>query len=180
MTAGAGQGMGSAMEIDILIEDDGWDAAMLDRVADTALSAVLAELDLPPEGIALSILACGDDRIATLNAEFRGKPTPTNVLSWPSEDRAAEEPGAMPDLSELSDPDPDGPPAELGDIALALGVLTREAAEAGKPFDHHLTHLMVHGILHLLGFDHISDADAALMEGLETRILARLGIPDPY
>jgi probable rRNA maturation factor len=168
------------MEIDILIEDDGWDAETLESVAEIALSAVLAELDLPPEGIAVSILACGDERIAALNAEFRGKPTPTNVLSWPSEDRAAEVDGGMPDLSDLSEPAGDGPPEELGDIALALGVLTREAQEAGKPFDHHLTHLLVHGVLHLLGFDHISDPDAALMEGLETRILARLGIPDPY
>lgn len=168
------------MEIDILIEDDGWDAETLDRIAEAALSGVLSELGLVSEGVVVSILACDDDRIAALNAEFRGKPIPTNVLSWPSEDRAAEEPGALPDLSDLSDPDPDGPPAELGDIALALGVLTREAAEAGKPFEHHLTHLVVHGLLHLLGFDHISDPDAALMEGLETRILARLGIPDPY
>lgn len=168
------------MEIDILIEDDGWDTETLDRIAEAALSGVLSELGLASEGVVVSILACDDDRIAALNAEFRGKPTPTNVLSWPSEDRAAEEPGALPDLSDLSDPDPDGPPAELGDIALALGVLTREAAEAGKPFEHHLTHLVVHGLLHLLGFDHISDPDAALMEGLETRILARLGIPDPY
>lgn len=168
------------MEIDILIEDDGWDAEALERIAEAALSGVLSELGLAPEGVVVSILACDDDRIAALNAEFRDKPTPTNVLSWPSEDRATEDPGAMPDLSDLSDPDPDGPPAELGDIALALGVLTREAEEAGKPFEHHLTHLVVHGLLHLLGFDHISDPDAALMEGLETRILARLGIPDPY
>lgn len=177
LTATTGQGMGRAMDIDILIEDDGWDADALDALAQQALAATLAELDLPPEGIAVSILACGDDRIADLNAEFRGKPQPTNVLSWPSEDRAAETPGAMPDLPRTGG---DGPPEELGDIALALGVLTREAAEGGKPFDHHLTHLLVHGVLHLLGFDHISDPDAALMEGLETRILARLGIPDPY
>jgi probable rRNA maturation factor len=83
----------------------------------------------------------------------------------------------MPDLPEINE---DDPPEELGDIALAFGVLTREAAAADKPFDHHLTHLLVHGLLHLLGFDHINDADAALMEGFETRILARLGIPDPY
>lgn len=168
------------MEIDILIEDDGWDAEALATIADAALSATLSELGLAPDGIAVSILACDDTRIAALNAEFRGKPTPTNVLSWPSEDRAADGPGAMPDLSDLAGPIDAEMPAELGDIALALGVLTREADAAGKPFDHHLTHLLVHGVLHLLGFDHISDPDAALMEGLETRILARLGIPDPY
>lgn len=165
------------MDIDILIEDDAWDAAGLEAVAQTACAATLTELGLLPEAFAVSILACDDDRIAALNAEFRGKPIPTNVLSWPSEDRAAHAPGAVPDLPEA---DPDGPPEELGDIALAHGVLTREAAEAGKPFEHHLTHLLVHGLLHLLGFDHITDPDAGLMEGLESRILARLGLPDPY
>ncbi|NKX43228.1 rRNA maturation RNase YbeY [Roseicyclus persicicus] len=165
------------MEIDILFEDDGWDEAGVTALAEAACTAALAELGLDPARFAVSILAAGDDRIAGLNAEFRGKPVPTNVLSWPAEERGAETPGAMPDLP---DPDADGPPEELGDIALAQGVLAREAAEAGKPFDHHLAHLMVHGLLHLLGFDHIDDADAALMEGLETRILARLGVPDPY
>jgi len=165
------------MEIDILFEDPAWDATALAPLAQTACHAALVELGLMPDHFAVSILACDDDRIANLNAEFRGKPTPTNVLSWPSEDRAPELPGAMPDLPEINE---DDPPEELGDIALAFGVLTREAAAADKPFDHHLTHLLVHGLLHLLGFDHINDADAALMEGFETRILARLGIPDPY
>jgi probable rRNA maturation factor len=169
--------MPAAMEIDILFEDEGWDEARTEALAAAACRAALAELRLDPDRFAVSLLAAGDDRIAGLNAEFRGKPAPTNVLSWPAEDRAAETPGAMPDLP---DPAPGDPPEELGDIALALGVITREAAAAGKPFDHHLTHLIVHGLLHLLGFDHIDDADAALMEGIETRVLARMGVPDPY
>ncbi|PWK57980.1 putative rRNA maturation factor [Roseicyclus mahoneyensis] len=169
--------MARPMEIDILIENDAWDEAALEAAARAAFEATLDALGLDPAGFCVSILACGDDRIAALNAEFRGKPTPTNVLSWPSEERGAQTPGAMPDLPEA---DRDGPPEELGDIALAHGVLTREAVEAGKPFEHHLTHLLVHGLLHLLGFDHITDPDAGLMEGLETRILARLGLPDPY
>lgn len=169
------------MEIDILFEDPAWEATALASLAPVCCRAALAELGLDPDRFAVSILACDDDRIAALNAEFRGKATPTNVLSWPAEDRAPDTPGAMPDLPDPdADPDADGPPEELGDIALALGVLTREAAEADKPFEHHLTHLLVHGLLHLLGFDHITDPDAALMEGLETRILARLGVPDPY
>ena len=165
------------MDIDILIEDEGWHAPALEALAERACAATLQELGLDPDCFAVSILACDDARIGTLNAEFRGKPTPTNVLSWPAEDRAAETPGAMPALPE---PDPSGPPEELGDIALALGVLTREAEAGGKPFEDHLAHLLVHGLLHLLGFDHITDPDAALMESLETRILARLGVPDPY
>jgi probable rRNA maturation factor len=165
------------MEIDILIEDDGWDEATLEVLATRACETTLEELGLELQQFAVSILACDDDRIAALNAEFRGKPVPTNVLSWPAEDRAAATPGEMPHLPR---PNPVGPPEELGDIALALGVLTREAADGDKPFEHHLAHLLVHGLLHLLGFDHITDPDAALMEGIETRVLARLGVPDPY
>jgi probable rRNA maturation factor len=165
------------MEIDILIEDDGWDEEVLERLAGEAFAAALDALGLDPAAFAVSILACGDARIAELNAEFRGKPVPTNVLSWPSEERAAETPGQMPDLP---GPVPGGPPEELGDIALALGVISREAEEAGRPFEQHLAHLLVHGLMHLLGFDHIEDADADLMEKLETVILARMGVPDPY
>jgi len=165
------------MDIDILIEDDGWDETALTALATRACAAALSHLGLDPDRFAVSILACDDARIATLNAEFRGKPVPTNVLSWPSEDRAADAPGDMPHLPAIG---PDGPPVELGDIALALGVVTREAAIAGKAFDRHLTHLTVHGLLHLLGFDHTTEPDAALMESLETRILASLGVPDPY
>ncbi|MEJ6393622.1 rRNA maturation RNase YbeY [Gymnodinialimonas sp. 2305UL16-5] len=165
------------MEIDVLIEDPAWDAVDLEAVAETALPAVLRALDLPPARFAVSLLGCDDDRIAGLNAEFRGKATPTNVLSWPSEERAPSPPGAMPDPPKAPD---DGPPLELGDIAIAYATCAREAAAAGKPLSHHLTHLLIHGLLHCLGYDHETDPDAALMEALETRILASLGVPDPY
>ena len=165
------------MTVDILFEDPRWQDIDLQRLAEVAKNATLRHLGYDAETFGCDLLACDDARIADLNAEFRGKPTPTNVLSWPAEDRAPATPGALPDLPDVG---PDDPPEELGDIALALGVLTREAADAEKPFDHHLSHLLVHGLLHLLGFDHITDPDAARMEGLETRILARLGVPDPY
>jgi probable rRNA maturation factor len=83
-------------------------------------------------------------------------------------------------MPHLPPPNPVGPPEELGDIALAWETCAREAAEADKPVEHHVAHLLVHGLLHLLGFDHETDPDAELMEELETRILARLGVPDPY
>jgi probable rRNA maturation factor len=164
-------------EVDILIEDERWSEVDLDALARRAFADVLDDLGLDPAQFGVSILACDDDRIAGLNGEFRGKAAPTNVLSWPSEDRATATPGEMP---HLPPPHPVGPPLELGDIAMAWGTCAREAAEAGKPFDHHVTHLLVHGLLHLLGFDHETDPDAELMEGLETRILARLGVSDPY
>lgn len=165
------------MEIDILIEAPEWEAIGLQALADAACVAALTGLNLTPQNFALSILACDDARIATLNTEFRGKPTPTNVLSWPSEDRAPDASGAMPDLPQ---PDSNGPPEELGDLALAYQTCAREAADGNKPLADHVTHLIVHGLLHCLGFDHETDADAELMEGLETQILARLGVPDPY
>lgn len=161
-------------QIEVLTEDPRWLEAGLPRLAERGCLAALAEfeLDAPYE---ISLIGCDDARVAELNAEFRGKPTPTNVLSWPSEERAALIPGMIPQL-------PDGAPheLELGDIAIAYETCTRESAENGISFDDHVTHLLVHGTLHLLGFDHVAEADAALMEGLETRILAKLGISDPY
>jgi len=165
------------VDIDILIEAQEWEALALDTAAPLACAAALEDLGLVPTQFTVSILACDDARIATLNAEFRGKSSPTNVLSWPSEERSAATPGEMPYLPA---PNPVGLPEELGDIALAYETCAREAAEAGKPLDHHMTHLIVHGLLHLLGFDHETDADAELMEGVESRVLARLGVPDPY
>lgn len=162
---------------DIVFEDTRWQAFGLDGLAETAAAAVFAQLGLSPTGFLISLLGCDDQRIAALNTEFRGKPVPTNVLSWPSEERAAEEAGGIPDLPEPGDAED---PGELGDIAIAYETCMREATDQGKDPREHVTHLMVHGILHLLGYDHIDDADAAVMENLETRILAGLGIPDPY
>lgn len=164
------------MEIDILIEADAWENTAIEEISARAAAAVCAVLALEPHRFALSVLACDDARIAALNADFRGKPVPTNVLSWPSQD--IELPiGQMPDLPRPAASDP---PHELGDIAISYETCAREAVEQGKLFDAHLTHLMVHSTLHLLGFDHINDADAGVMESLETRILATLGVSDPY
>lgn len=165
------------MEIDVLIEDDAWAALDLEAMAGAACAAVMDAFELEPSQFAFSILAADNARIAELNAEFRGKPTPTNVLSWPSEERAAAASGEMPHLPH---PNPVGPPEELGDIALAFETCAAEATAAGKSLADHITHLIVHGAMHCLGFDHETNSDAALMEGLETRILARLGVPDPY
>ena len=157
--------------VDILIEDDRW---VLDHLAPRAVGAALIGAGLEPSAFAVSLLACDDARIAALNADFRQKGTPTNVLSWPSENRAAMADGEMPAAPNLP------MDAELGDIAISFDTCAREADKAGTPFDHHVTHLIVHGVLHLLGFDHIRDGDAALMEGLETEILGKLDISDPY
>ena len=163
--------------VDTVIEDERWAAFGLAPLAETAARAALAGLGLAPEGFAISLLACDDARIAVLNADFRGKPAPTNVLSWPSDERAAEYVGEDPDLPEPGDADD---AEELGDIAIAWETCVREAEEQGKPMADHVTHLIIHAVLHLLGYDHVEDEDATLMEGHEVRILASLGLPDPY
>jgi probable rRNA maturation factor len=163
--------------VDTLTEDARWETAGLSALADRAAAAVCDDLGLAPSGFQISLLGCDDARIAALNADFRGKAQPTNVLSWPAEDLAADTPGAEPARPLPGDP---ADPWVLGDIAIAWETCKAEAAAAGKPLADHATHLLVHGILHLVGYDHQTEPDAALMEGIETRILARLGLPDPY
>lgn len=153
---------------DCVIEDDRWEAAGLE---DLAARAVTATLDWHRVGGEVVVMGCDDARIAALNADFRGKPRATNVLSWPSVEAEPRAPGTAPDI-----PDTD----ELGDIAIAYDTCAAEALAQGKPFAHHVTHLLVHACLHLLGYDHENDPDAELMEQTERRILAGLDIPDPY
>ena len=145
--------------IDISIEADAWTAALPDAEALVlqAADATLASEGAVGEGVTL--LLTDDETIKDLNRRFRQQDRPTNVLSFPA---------------------PQNPERFLGDIALAFGVCAREAEEQGKPLAHHLQHLVAHGVLHLLGYDHETDAQAEEMEGLERAVLAGLGIPDPY
>ncbi len=117
---------------------------------------------LPPGRWNLSIRLVGAEEGQALNAQYRHKDYPTNVLSFPAE---------LPDGVELP---------LLGDLVLCVPVVEREAAEQGKPLLHHWAHLTIHGVLHLLGHDHLQEDEAAAMEALEVQALARLGIPDPY
>ena len=165
------------MPVEVLVEDARWDATGLPELAERAVTATVRAMGLDPDLCLVSLMGCDDARIAGLNADFRGKPAPTNVLSWPAEDLAPDAPGALPQPPDPGTPDD---PAELGDIALAFETCLREADAAGLPFDHHVLHLIVHGTLHLLGYDHEDDSDAALMEKAEVGILATLGVSDPY
>ena len=161
--------------MDIDIEDPRWGALDIEGLCQTAITATLIHLSLPLDA-EVSILACDDLRISALNADFRAKATPTNVLSWPSEERAAMRPGGQP-----APPKPDqGDMIELGDIAISYDTCAAEALAAGKDITHHVTHLIIHGTLHLLGYDHENEQDAALMEGFEVEILGKLGLDDPY
>jgi len=164
------------MIIDLNIEDPRWAVLDLDRLANDAASATLLHLGIDVETCEISLLACDDARIAGLNAGFRGRDSATNVLSWPTRDLAAQDAGADPRLPE---PDFLGEMA-LGDIAIAWETCKREAREADKKTTDHVTHLLVHGVLHLLGYDHIRDPDATLMMEKEVEILGKLGIGNPY
>ncbi len=163
--------------VDIVLEDDRWQAFGLEETALRVAGAVLTHLGLDPALFLTVVMGCDDARIAELNGEFRDKAKPTNVLSWPSEERASEYAGEAP---ALPDPGTADDPAVLGDIAIAWETCLREAEEQGKSHADHVTHLLVHGLLHLLGYDHVEDEDAELMEETERQILATLGIADPY
>lgn len=164
------------MCVETRLEDPRWQGCDLAGLAESAAGAALRYLGLQPDLCEISLLGCDDAAIADLNRDHRDKAVPTNVLSWPAVDLAAEAPGAVPALPQ---PDFTGEIA-LGDIALAYDTCAREAAAAGKPMADHVTHLVVHGVLHLLGYDHIRDPDATLMQRLEVEILGRLGLDDPY
>lgn len=162
------------MNLEISIEDARW--TDLELLSGRAIAAVLERFGIDSDICEISLLGCDDARISELNAEFREKPSATNVLSWPAEDLAVEEAGQHPSLPS---PDFTGEIA-LGDIAISYDTCAREAKAAGKSIDDHVTHLIIHAMLHLLGYDHIRDRDATLMESIEVEILGKMGIDDPY
>jgi len=190
--AAAGQGAGRGgfpVVVDVVVEAPGWlaqtgataeggtqagnpdeedldaTAARLEpfvaRILETASRFVPGE---PGESVALAVAFCDDAAVRSLNRSYRDKDRPTNVLSFP----APETPG------------PETPERFIGDVVLARETVEREAVAIDRPVESHLAHLVVHGFLHLLGYDHENDADAREMEGLEIAILEELGIPDPY
>ncbi|AXS39002.1 rRNA maturation RNase YbeY [Breoghania sp. L-A4] len=151
--------------IDVAVEASGWPGAdaLNARVAQAFAAAVsVGSLRYLP-GSELSLLFSDDATVHDLNKKWRDQDKPTNVLSFPGGDESGPVYGPL-----------------LGDIVFALETVEREAKEGDKPFENHLSHLIVHGILHLFGYDHQIEEDAERMESLERRILARLQIPDPY
>lgn len=159
------------LDIQLSVEANGWpDEESLELFASRILEHTAGHLTdregqpFPDAPVEISLVFTGDDDIRTVNEAWRGQDKATNVLSFPAFPLT---PGGQP-----------GP--MLGDIVLAEETLRREALDLGIPFDDHLTHLLVHGFLHLFGYDHMTEEEAAVMEGLETRILAELGLADPY
>lgn len=164
------------MIIHLNLEDPRWSALNLETLANQTAVATIDHFQLDPDLCEISLLACDDARITGLNAGFRGKDRATNVLSWPANDLAAQTAGALPQRPKA---DITGEMA-LGDIAIAWETCNAEAAEAGRQLRDHVAHLLVHGVLHLLGYDHICDLDATLMIEKEIEILGKLGIGNPY
>ncbi len=163
-----GEGAALWLDLDIVEETDVWsglaDVERLIQAAARALATAPRFANLSP---AEACVALSDDTsVQELNHRYRGKDKPTNVLSFPAMEGAFA-------------PDDSGP-RQLGDLVLAYETLVREAREQDIPLAHHLQHLVVHGLLHLLGFDHETDGEAEEMEALEVEILAGLGIPNPY
>ncbi|MBP1858058.1 rRNA maturation RNase YbeY [Rhizobium herbae] len=159
------------LDVQISVEEGPWPSEPeLQKLSERVLGASAAFLQreekqpFPKMPTELSLVFTDDASIRAINAEWRSQDKPTNVLSFPAFPLT---PGKMP-----------GP--MLGDIILAHETLVREADDLGKPFDAHFTHLLVHGFLHLFGYDHLDESDAERMENLETRILAGLGLSDPY
>jgi probable rRNA maturation factor len=148
------------VRIEVQVEDAGW-IALLPNAEALAAATAKASLAAAPNAPAgdIVILLTSDAEVRDLNSRFRGRDAPTNVLSFPAGDN---------------------PHDHLGDIALARGVCVAEARAQAKSLAHHLQHLVAHGVLHLVGWDHQDEAEAEAMEGLEREILAGLGAPDPY
>jgi probable rRNA maturation factor len=153
---------------EILVVADCWRAeADAEAIIHRAIQTAAEMVDTDTGDAELAIMLTDDAGIRTLNANWRGIDKPTNVLSFPA-------------LQPTGTPSAGDAPRMLGDIAIAYETTRSEADDEQKPFEHHLTHLTIHGFLHLIGYDHETDEEAGEMENLERKILAQLGIPDPY
>lgn len=152
----------AVLYVDLRVEEDSWSQTLSDcqAVVEKALDAAAQKIG---ESGLVEVLLTNDMEMKSLNAKWRGKDKPTDVLSFPSDG------ASMPGMQTF-----------LGDIALGLDVAKADADKIGRDFEVHVMHLLVHGFLHLLGYDHISEEEAKQMEGLEAQILAPLGLPDPY
>jgi len=164
----AGTPVSSALPLtEVLVVAECWQTEPdAEAVIHRAIDAAAEITDADVGEAELAVMLTDDAGIRTLNRNWRGIDKPTNVLSFP----ALQAPVGAPSDA----------PRMLGDIAIAYETTRKEADDEAKPFDHHLSHLAVHGFLHLIGYDHENDDDAEAMEGLEREILAQLGIPDPY
>lgn len=164
------------VHVDMVVNHDAWEETglELDDFAEDVIALTLSMAEMPPElkdrEIEVCVVLTDDSEIHTLNRDFRGMDKPTNVLSFANLDSdSAGDELAMEDM-----------PFSLGDVIIAWETMQREALDQNKKFENHLRHMLVHGTLHLLGYDHMDDEEAATMEGLEIRILEKMSVENPY
>ena len=161
------------MSVDLVMEDARWKTLNLLQISNAAFKETLSHLNLKSENFICCILACSSKKIESLNSQFRGKNNSTNVLSFPSTPEIYE-------VGSISKLEPSIYPFELGDIAIAYEVCKKEADISKIDFEDHVYHLIIHSLLHLLGYGHEEEKNAAEMEKIEVQILAKLGITNPY
>ena len=161
------------MSVDLIMEESRWKSLNLLQIANAAFKETLLHLNMRSENFICCILACNSTKIKGLNAQFRGKNNSTNVLSFPSTTEIYKVIG-IPKFEAHVDP------FELGNIAIAYEVCKKEARFSKIDFEHHVYHLIVHSVLHLLGYEHEEEKKAAEMEKIEVQVLAKLGINNPY
>ncbi|MBO7453865.1 MAG: rRNA maturation RNase YbeY [Alphaproteobacteria bacterium] len=179
------------MNVEIIFENDNWDSKKIKKLIKDVTKAVFSHLKLQHDDIEISVLCTGDDEIRVLNKTYRGIDSPTNVLSFPMEsgleyddfDCCCGEDCHCSDSSGCGcgcDAEQDAMSCVLGCSAFAYETIDKESKEQGKSFDDHMKHLVVHSILHLLGYDHVEDEEAEKMEDLEVKILQSIGVGNPY
>lgn len=159
-----------SINFEFVSEYSGWDVEKLNKIAEKVSEATNTKLRLP-KCASVAVLLCNNAKIQRLNKDFRASDKATNILSWPVENLRAASSGQLPNLA--INP-------QLGDLAMAYEVCFSESRLGQIPFRDHLAHLLLHGTLHLLGYDHMEDTDALIMEAIEIEVLAKMCISNPY
>ena len=167
------------MKINVIFEDKRWVKIPLEEIAKVALKLIIERFLVKDNNFEVSLLASNDTEIRELNKSFRGNDSSTNIISWPEQEVQLREPGNCPVQMDKFRPDSEGI-IFLGNLAISFERCSTEAEEKNIYFDDHILHLLLHGCLHLIGFDHQNELDANLMENIEIRLLSGVGIKNPY
>ena len=167
------------MKADILFNDNRWKKFPFEQIVQTSINLIAEDTLLTNNDCEIAVLASNDVEIINLNKNFRGYSTPTNILSWPEHEYKRMKPGGFP--NRIINPFNFSKGADfLGNLAISFDRCSIEATAGSIRFEDHTTHLIIHGFLHLIGFDHDNELDAILMEDTEKKLLSRLGIKNPY
>ena len=167
------------MKADILFNDNRWKKLPFEKIVHNSINLVAEDILLTTNDYEIAILACNDLEIINLNKNFRGDSAPTNILSWPEHEYKRMKPGGFP--TRIVNPTKFSKGSDfLGNLAISFDRCSSEASAGSIRFEDYTTHLIIHGFLHLIGFDHDNELDAILMEDTEKRLLSRLGIKNPY